>query len=323
MLFRGGLCFRGACWVRDEECSDCESTTNAGEGSSRVSLVESISGYRPIRKIADGGCAEIYEAEEVGSNQRVAIKILHAQNHQNLTERKRLLSEGALGMRLRHEEYLIKILKVGQVEQVPYLIMELAPGKTLREILTERKQLTDGEVLRLALAMAHALRYLHSNGVYHKDVKPDNIVVSGTHSIKLLDLGFAESRAGSFLTRLFSSNAGKPLEGSPAYLAPELIRTRQASPGTDIYALGCTLYECAAGCVPFGGNSDQEIMARQVDIQRRPRIRTRYNQRISHETQRLILKAIEKQPRHRFPTADELWLELHRHPATRHHRTVV
>jgi eukaryotic-like serine/threonine-protein kinase len=288
-----------------------------------VSLVESIQGYRPIRKIADGGCAEIYEAEEGGSNQHVVIKILHAHNYQNPTERKRLLNEGALGMRLRHEEYLAKIMKVGQVEQIPYLIMELAPGQTLREILRERKQLTDGEVLRLALAMAHALRYLHSNGVYHRDVKPDNIMVSGTHSIKLLDLGFAESRGGSFLKKLFSSSASKPLEGSPPYLAPELILTKQASPATDIYALGCTLYECAAGCVPFSGNSDQEIMSRQIDLQRRPRPIEELNQRISHETQRLILKAIEKHPRHRFPTADELWLELHRHPATRHHRTVV
>jgi serine/threonine-protein kinase len=253
----------------------------------------------------------------------VAIKILHVHNYQNPAERKRLLNEGALGMRLRHEEYLIKVMKVGQVEQIPYLIMELAPGKTLREILFERKQLTDGEVLRMALAMAHALRYLHSNGVYHKDVKPDNIMVSGTHSIKLLDLGFAESRGGSFLKKLFSSSANKPLEGSAAYLAPELIRTKEASPATDIYALGCTLYECAAGCVPFSGNSDQEIMARQIDLQRRPRPIEEYNQRISHETQRLILRAIEKHPRHRFPTADELWLELHRHPATRHHRTVV
>jgi serine/threonine-protein kinase len=226
-------------------------------------------------------------------------------------------------MRLRHEEYLIKIMKVGQVEQIPYLIMELAPGKTLRDILVERKQLTDGEVLRMALAMAHALRYLHSNGVYHKDVKPDNIMISGTHSIKLLDLGFAESRGGSFLKKLFTSSANKSLEGSPAYLAPELIRTKEASSATDIYALGCTLYECAAGCVPFSGGSEQEIMARQIDTQRRPRPIEEYNQRISHETQRLILKAIEKHPRHRFQTADELWLELHRHPATRHHRTVV
>jgi serine/threonine protein kinase len=288
-----------------------------------VSLVESIQGYRPIRKIADGGCAEIYEAEEGGSSQRVVIKILHAHNYQNPAERKRLLNEGALGMRLRHEEYLVKIMKVGQVEQIPYLIMELAPGQTLREILRERKQLTDGEVLRLALAMAHALRYLHSNGVYHRDVKPDNIMVSGTHSIKLLDLGFAESRGGSFLKKLFTGTTNRPVEGSPPYLAPELILTKQASPATDIYALGCTLYECAAGCVPFSGNSDQEIMARQIDLQRRPRPIEELNQRISHETQRLILKAIEKHPRHRFPTADELWLELHRHPATRHHRTVV
>mgnify|MGYP000159188208 CR=1 FL=1 len=288
-----------------------------------MSLVEKIQGYRPIRKIADGGCAEIHEAEDFVTKERVAIKILHARNYQNPTERKRLLNEGALGMRLRHEEYLIKVLKIGQVDEVPYLIMELAPGKTLREILVERKQLTDGEVLRMALAMAHALRYLHSNGVYHKDVKPDNIVVSGTHSIKLLDLGFAESRSGSFLKKLFGGSSGKPLEGSPPYLAPELIHTRQASPATDIYALGCTLYECAAGCVPFGGNSDQEILARQMDLQRRPRPIEEFNPRISHETQRLILKAIEKHPRHRFPTADELWLELHRHPATRHHRTVV
>ena len=120
-----------------------------------MSLVEHIPGYRPIRLIAEGGCAEIYEAEEYNTKQRVAIKILHPQHHHNPAERKRLLNEGALGMRLRHEQYLTKILKVGQVNKIPYLIMEFAPGKTLRTILTERKTLSDGEVRRLARAMAH------------------------------------------------------------------------------------------------------------------------------------------------------------------------
>lgn len=293
------------------------------QGSLQVSFVEKVPGYRPIRLIAEGGCAEIYEVESLSSRQRHVVKILHPQHYQNPNERKRLMNEGALGMRLRHEEFLVKILKVGQVDQIPYLVMELAPGKTLRQILIERKRLTDGEVLRLALAMAHALRYLHSQGVYHKDVKPDNIVASGTHSIKLLDLGFAESRAGSFFKKLFNSNANKPLEGSPPYLAPELIRTRQASPATDIYALGCTLYECAAGVVPFSGNSEQDVLFRQVDLHRRARPLAEHASGISHDTQRLIMKAIEKHPSHRFSTADELWLELHRHPATRHHRTVV
>ncbi len=288
-----------------------------------MSLVERIQGYQPTRKIAEGGCAEIYEAEDLVTKEHVAIKILHVRNYQNPVERRRLLNEGALGMRLRHEEYLIKVIKVGQVEEIPYLVMELASGKTLREILVERGQLTDGEVLRMALAMAHALRYLHSNGVYHKDVKPDNIMVSGTHSIKLLDLGFSESRFSSFLTKLFVGVSNKPLEGSPAYLAPELIHTRLASPATDIYALGCTLYECAAGCVPFSGNSSQEVVALQKDLHRRPRPIEEHNQRISHETQHLILRAIEKHPRHRFKTADELWLDLHRHPATRSHGTIA
>ena len=288
-----------------------------------MSLVENISGYRPLKLIAEGGCAEIYQAEDVNSKQHVAIKILHPQHHQNPNEHKRLLNEGALGMRLRHEEYLVKVLKVGQVEKIPYLIMEFAPGKTLREILRERKKLSDGEVLRMALALAHALRYLHSQGVYHKDVKPDNIVVNGTHSIKLLDLGFAESRARSFFKRFFDNSANKTLEGSPAYLAPELIRTKQASPGTDIYAMGCTLYECATGSVPFTGNSEQQIMTKQVDLYRRAPNIGSISPRISVETQRLITRAIEKHPRKRFQTAEEVWLELHRHPATRHHRTVV
>ena len=269
----------------------------------------SIPGYRLIRKVADGGCGEIYEAEDFSTHARVAVKILHPRHYGNRAEIKRLLNEGAMGMRLRHHPNLIQTIKVGQVDKIPYVILELAAGESLRDILRQRAWLSEGEVLRLAVALTGALRYMHDIGVYHKDVKPDNVMVDGA-SIKLLDLGFAETRLAVNMSFL-----GRKLDGSPAYLAPEYIQEKRPSPGTDLYALGCTLYEAAAGFVPFTGLSDQEILAQQAAPDLRPQPLADVNPDLSFQTTKLIHSLLEKSPAVRFKSADEVWLELSRHPA--------
>jgi eukaryotic-like serine/threonine-protein kinase len=268
-----------------------------------------IPGYRLLHKVADGGCGEIYEAEDFTTHRRVAVKILHPRHYGSKAETRRLLNEGATGMRLRHHPNLIQTIKVGQVDRVPYIILELAAGESLRDILRERTRLSEGEVLRLAVALTGALRYMHDNGVYHKDVKPENVMVDGA-SVKLLDLGFAETRLAVSLSFL-----GRTLDGSPAYLAPEYIQEKRPSPATDLYALGCTLYETAAGFVPFTGLSDQEILAKQAAPDLRPQPLADVNPGFTFQTTKLIHSLLEKSPAVRFKSADEVWLELGRHPA--------
>jgi serine/threonine protein kinase len=269
----------------------------------------SIPGYRLLQKMADGGCGEIFEAQDFNSGQRVVVKILHPRHYGKKVEVKRLLNEGATGMRLRHHPNLIQTIKVGQLEGIPYVVLEMASGDSLRNILRERTRLAEGELLRVLVALTGALKYMHDHGVYHRDVKPENVMVDGT-TIKLLDLGFAETRLSASL-----SFFGRTLEGSPAYLAPEYIEEKRPSPATDLYALGCTIYETASGFLPFVGLSDQEILAKQADRRLRPRNVGDYNANLSFPTQKIIHTLLEKPLSARYKSADEVWLELSRHPA--------
>lgn len=273
---------------------------------------DAIPGCRIGRLIAEGGCGEIYSGQDLQTNQPIALKILHPRHYGNKQEVRRLLKEGSLGMRLRNHENLVRTIRMGDVGGAPFVILEFVPGRSLREILRERR-LSDHEVLRLAIALSKALQYMHEQGIYHKDIKPDNIMMDETNNaIKLLDLGFSETRLNATLTFF-----NRTLEGSPAYMAPELLLERRASPATDIYALGCTLYEAATGSVPFPGNSDRDVVLQQTDIKLRPTSITELNPEVSFLTQRIILTALEKKITFRYRTADEIWMELARHPSIR------
>jgi serine/threonine protein kinase len=269
-----------------------------------------IPGIQILRHVTDGGCAEVYEAEDAETGRHVAVKILHPRHRGNKTEHKRLLSEGALGMQVRHHLHLVQIMRVGAVGELAYVVEEWIPGLSLREMVRQKKLPHELNLLKLAGALARALKHLHDAKIVHKDVKPDNVLWPNPDGIKLIDLGFAEKIGGFGLTSLF----GRSLEGSPAYLAPELIRTKKPSFQTDMYALGCTLYEAATGHVPYPGSSEQELLAKQVDMGAMPESIAAVNKNISLPTQKLIWTALEKNPENRYPTMDQFLMELQRHP---------
>lgn len=269
-----------------------------------------IPGYSVNAKLAEGACAEIYVAVERATGRLAAIKRLHPRHIANKTEHKRLAEEGALGLRLGQQDNIVQTYAVGKDGALPYVVLEYVEGRTLRGILVDRKRLGEGDVLRLAKDLARGLRFLHNAGVCHKDLKPDNIMINQDGVVKLLDFGFAESYR-SF--RLFRPS----LEGSLPYMAPEMFRTKRSTPATDIYALGCTLYECAAGFQPFGGMSDNEIVAKQTDLKLTPPSIRQTNPAISVLTERMILTAVQKEAARRFKTADEILLDLARNPALR------
>lgn len=271
--------------------------------------VSTVPGYELTRKLAEGGFAEIYEGKRTMGTDRVAIKILHPRHVGNKMEHRRLLDEGALGKRLGLHEHVVETLDVGTVENLPYVILELLPGRTLRELIRTRRQLSDREVIELSRALARAMRFMHNAGIYHRDMKPENVMLDGNGLIKVIDLGFAESH----LAVKFSF-FGRRLDGSPAYMAPEYIRTRKPSIGSDVYALGCTLYEAATGIPPMVGSSDKEVLSKQVNMSVKPDSIQAANPDIHPHTEKLIMRAVEKDTEKRYKSVDEFLLELSRNP---------
>lgn len=259
-----------------------------------------IAGYKLVRVIAEGAFSEVYEATEEDREARFAIKVLKLVHQHNETERKRILKESKIGLSIPKHKHLTQFLACGESTGRPFIVMEYAQGRSLREILHEKGKLNEPDLFFIAEGVGSALAHLHAAKVFHRDVKPDNVILQSREELKLVDLGFANTHrqeAWNFL--------GRTLDGSPAYLAPELIRSKRATVGSELYALGCLLYECATGIPPFPAKTAQEIMARHVDPKDRPPRATVRNPNINPLTERLIHQCLEKDPAQRFPSAEE------------------
>ena len=266
-----------------------------------------IPGYTINTKLAEGACAEILLAVQQSTGRLVVIKILRPAHIHNRVEQERLKRETVLCLRLKHEN-VIAAYAGGALGMRPFVVIEYVRGATLRELITQRKQLSNVETLKLASAVGQALNYLHQGGICHRDIKPDNILIGLDGRIKLIDFGFAGR-----LTAL--TVWWRRREGSPPYMAPEMILKKKSSVGTDIYALGCTLYEAAAGIQPFGGMSDKEVIRKQSNVNLAAQPVQVSNPNISPLTQRMIMKAVEKDPERRYRSVEELLLDLRRNPA--------
>jgi serine/threonine protein kinase len=273
-----------------------------------------VAGYTTIRKIAEGGCAEIYEAQDQATRRKVVIKTLAERDQSDKEKQKRLVKEGELGLQVGAHPHIAQTYKIGRVEGVPYLIQEFAPGKCLRTWLRERQKLRNREILDIGRAIAKALQCLHLKGIFHKDIKPENVMYDGKESIKLIDFGVAETNTGFSISGISGLFSRKTLSGSPAYMAPELIQSKKPSEGSDLYALGCTLYELAAGRPPYLAGNDALILDKHLDPLLRPAPLFSVNDSISEATNKLILCTLVKDVSRRLATANQFLMELNKNP---------
>ena len=187
--------------------------------------------YEVLRKIASGGMGEVYEATDVRLKRRVAVKVLTAAPSDS-GSRGRILEEARILSRLNHPS-ICTIHDVGVYNGVPYLVMELLEGTTLRDAVRKQRP-SESVALEWAIQFSEALRHAHARGVVHRDIKPENVVITKTGA-KLVDFGI------SGLTTATSESEQKG--GTLPYMAPELLRGDRATPQSDLYAFGAVLRE--------------------------------------------------------------------------------
>lgn len=197
----------------------------------------------------------------------------------------------------------MKVFGDGEHSRV-YMVMEWLDGRLLRSVLNEEKKFTSERAIGIALGICEALEYIHKQGVVHRDLKPDNIMVASDDRIKLIDFGIASSAGARRLT--FAKFT--PSMGTPDYVSPEQVKSKRGDARSDLYALGVIFYEMLTGEVPFEGPNPLVVLNdRLINHPIPPRER---DPQISPQLQEIIYRALERDPANRYASAREFANDL-------------
>jgi len=246
--------------------------------------------------VGRGGMATVFLAVDLKHQRSVAIKVLHPELATSLGV-ERFLREIGIAAGLNHP-HILALYDSGQAEELLYYVMPYIEGETLRDRLQREGQLSIVDTVRIASEIAEALGYAHGRGVVHRDIKPENIMFSAGRAL-VADFGIARALTAATLQPLTAAGA---IVGTPAYMSPEQATgSGQLDGRSDIYSLGCVVYEMLTGSVPFTGLTAQAVMARHsIDIA--PPIRS-VRPTVPDALERAVLTALAKVPADRFATA--------------------
>jgi serine/threonine-protein kinase len=252
--------------------------------------------------IAKSGMASLFKANDRQTGQAVALKVPHLQIESDPAGFDRFRREEEIGLQLNHP-HILKVLPVEKKSR-PYLVMEYLEGQTLSELFKSVRPLPEPDAAKIASRICEALDYMHQHGVIHRDLKPQNIMLCNDGTIRIMDFGIAKALASRRLTFVGFT----PAMGTPDYMAPEQVRGSRGDQRTDIYSLGAILYEMATGEPPFGGDSAYVIMNARVTGD--PAAPRKINAKLTPVLEEIILHAMERDPKRRYPSAAAMKGEL-------------
>jgi len=255
--------------------------------------------YEIGARIGRGGMASVYRARQLSMDRDVAIKVISTGTSDNPDFVARFEREAHVIARLQHP-HILPVIDFGRSGEFVYLVMRLVEGGTLgRQI--EAPNLTLRRCARFAEQIASALEYAHDLGIVHRDLKPSNVLLDEFDNCYLTDFGIAKLLAGAPSSNLTSTGA---VMGTPAYMAPEQWRSEPVDARTDLYALGVMLYELLLGAQPFQADTPFGMMFKHVD--ETPPAPCRVNPTLPERVERVLLRALAKDPVQRYPSAPEL-----------------
>jgi serine/threonine-protein kinase len=267
--------------------------------------------YRIVRRLGTGTVGQVYEAVQSLIGHRVAIKVLSREMAARPDGLMLLLHEARIANTIRHPN-IVQMMDLAQSKDgMLYLVMELLEGEDLGRFMARKGPVTRLESVQLVTQLCAGLSAAHSRGVYHRDLKPQNIFLINPDDpachVKILDFGL--SRVTQPGTRSLWYKGGSQPVGTPLYISPELARCApDADHRADVYSVGVILYQMWTGRLPFDSPSVDEVLRmHQVEAPPRP---CHVRPGLTEQSERILLRALAKDPRDRYQTIDELRMEI-------------
>lgn len=255
--------------------------------------------YEIISRVGGGGMADVYKAKDHKLNRMVAVKVMKAEFKEDPTFITKFRKEAQAAAGLSHPN-IVNVYDVGDDNGLYYIVMELVEGITLKDYIVRKGKLSVKEATSIAIQVSLGLQAAHNRGIIHRDVKPQNIIISVDGKVKLSDFGIAKATNSNTIT----SN----VMGSVHYSSPEQVRGGFSNAKSDIYSLGVTLYEMVTGRVPFDGETTVSIAIKHLQEEIEPP--TKYTPNLPYSLEQIILKCTQKSPDRRYNDMAELIADL-------------
>ncbi len=259
--------------------------------------------YQVGEMIGAGGMADVYVAEDLRLNRKVAIKVLRSDLARDPSFISRFKKEALAAAGLNHPG-IVAVYDSGEEENNSYIVMELVTGHTLRELLNSGTPIPEVEALRITAGILDALEYSHQNGIVHRDIKPSNIMLTDSGDVKVMDFGIARATDDSGATMTSTWN----VVGTAQYLSPEQATGDIADGRSDIYSVGCLMYELLTGRTPFTGETPVAIAYQHVSANFIPP--TEVNEDLDPNLDTILSIALAKDPAERYQTAHEMLRDI-------------